>query len=56
LIDPEDHMNLIVIDFHPLHQGADQLSSVGPSLLPPARLSPGRHSPLSRKVRIIAIN
>src|SRR5687768_3701721 len=30
LIDPEDHMNLIMIHFHPLHQGADQLASAGP--------------------------
>ena len=30
LIDPEDHMNLIVIHFHPLHQGADHLASAGP--------------------------
>jgi hypothetical protein len=30
LIDPEDHLPLIVIDFHPLHQGADQLASAGP--------------------------
>jgi hypothetical protein len=30
LIDPEDHMHLVVVHFHPLHQGADHLASAGP--------------------------
>src|SRR5262245_41915095 len=30
LIDPEDHMHLVMVHFHPLHEGADQLASAGP--------------------------